>query len=106
MNPYETAIQGQEAYLQCQLVVLLNEVILALGPIGDGTVHFEHTGVARAEHWHQTLHHSAAESFPVHAFTKVELFCGYDSMQVPTKIAVPDEIFSEHQLHEFDFFHT
>lgn len=94
------------AHLQCQTVVLLQQLIPALGAIGEGVVHLEHAGVAGGEGGCQALQDAAAEGSAVHPLAKVHPFCCYCSVQCPTKVAGAEGIFSEHQLHEFNFFHT
>lgn len=94
------------AHLQCQTVVLLQQLVPALGAVGEGVVHLQHAGVAGGEGGRQALQHTAAEGSAVHPLAKVQPLCHDCSMQCPTKVAGVEGIFSEHQLHEFDFFHT
>lgn len=94
------------AHLQGQTVVLLQQLVPALGAVGEGAVHLEHAGVAGGEGGGQALQHAAAEGSAVHPLAKVQPLRHYCSVQRPTKVAGAEGIFSEHQLHEFDFFHT
>lgn len=94
------------AHLQCQAVVPLQQLVPALGAVGEGAVHLEHAGVAGSEGGRQALQHAAAERSAVHALAKVQPLRHYCPVQRPAKVAGAEGIFSEHQLHEFDFFHT
>lgn len=38
---------GEWRYLHSQMKVPLNQLLIILGPVADGIVHFENTGVSR-----------------------------------------------------------
>lgn len=105
---WRTAVgdRGQGTHLQCQAVVPLQQLVPALGAVGEGAVHLQHAGVAGGEGGRQPLQHAAAEGSAVHALAEVQPLGHYCSVQGPAKVAGAEGVFSEHQLHEFDFFHA
>lgn len=67
-------------------------------------MYLEHAGVAGLEDGHESLHHFAAESFPVDAFSKVQLLRGNLTSQAVPKVAVMEEVFFKDELAEFNLF--
>lgn len=91
-------------HLGSEFVVSLDELIIVSGPIGNGIVHLEHTGVARLEDGHEASHHLAPEGLSVDTFSKVQLLCGNLTSQVVPKVAVTEEVFFKDELAEFNLF--
>lgn len=96
--------QASWTHLGGEFVVPLNELIIVSGPVGNGVVHLEHTGVAGLEDWREALHHFAAEGFPVDPFPKVQLLRGDLTAQTAPEVAVAEEVSSEDELAEFNLF--
>lgn len=84
-------------YLNSQIEVLLNELFVALGPVADAVVHFEHTRVPSKWQGRMTRVQPGPESSSVHSLSKVDLFCDNAHWLVLSKILLGQEILLEHQ---------
>lgn len=53
--------------------VPLNQLLVILGPVADGVVHFEHAGVSRQQEGHLPRVQPGPERSPVHPLPEVDL---------------------------------
>lgn len=89
-------------YLNSQIEVLLNEVFIALGPVADAVVHFEHTRFPSKWQGCVTSVQPGPESSSVHSLSKVDLFCDNAEWLFLSKTLLGQEILLEHQLGTLD----
>lgn len=84
-------------YLNSQIEVLLNKFFIALSPIANAVVDFEHTRVPSKWQWCVARMQLGPESSPVHSLSKVNLFCDNAYWLVLSKILPGQEILLKHQ---------
>lgn len=85
-------VHSYSSHLHSEVVVLLGDLVIVLGAVADGAVHFEHAGVSGVKQRRQASAHHCPECFPVHSLTKVILL-GHDArMLLLSKILIGQDV--------------
>ena len=85
------------SHLHGQTEVLLHQLIVVLGPVGDGRVHLQHADVPRLQLGHRAGLQLGPEGPPVHPLPEVDLLRDDASRLVLPKVLLGQEVLPEQQ---------
>lgn len=80
------------SHLHSEVVVLLDDLVIALSAVADGAVHFEHAGMSRAKQMRRTSAHHRPERFPVHSLTKVSFLSHNTCVLLLSKVLISQDV--------------
>lgn len=89
--------EGTTTDLHSQMKVPLDQLLVVLGPVADGVVHFEHAGVSGQQQGRLARVQPGPEGSPVHPLPEVDLLRDDADRLVLSKVLAREEVLFEEQ---------